>query len=136
MAAEGAFKHVKAAWDVLSDPAKREAYDKSLRQRFQAAHGSNKRRASECKPAQPQRSSAFPRKRSSPGGDGSCYKKTIKIIRKSNPGQKATVMMVSVRRVAKCAPRFVINLPPWNFGVLTVVYVLFIQYNFVQLIKF
>ncbi|KAM2028529.1 hypothetical protein ACFX16_040141 [Malus domestica] len=92
-AAEGAFKHIKAAWDVLSDPAEKDAYDKCLTRRLQAAYGSNKRRASECKPPPPHRSSAFPRKRSSPGGDGSCYKKTIKIIRKSNPGQKATVMM-------------------------------------------
>ncbi|KAB2594852.1 hypothetical protein D8674_030302 [Pyrus ussuriensis x Pyrus communis] len=78
---------------------KKRAYDKSLIQRFQAARGSNKRRASECKPTQPQRSSAFPRKMASPGGEGSCYKKTFKIIRKCNPGQKATVMMVSVCRV-------------------------------------
>ncbi|KAB2627354.1 dnaJ 1 [Pyrus ussuriensis x Pyrus communis] len=98
-AAEGAFKHVKVAWDVLSNPAKREAYDKSLKRQFQAAHGSNKRRASECKPPQSKRSNTFPRKRSSPSSDGSCYKKTIKISRKSNPGQKATVMMVSVCRV-------------------------------------
>ncbi|XP_050155717.1 dnaJ homolog subfamily C member 7 homolog [Malus sylvestris] len=85
IATEGAFKHVKAAWDVLFDPAKRKAYDKSLIRRFQAACGSNKRRASECKPAQPQRFSAFPRKKASPGGEGSCYKKTFKIIRKCNP---------------------------------------------------
>ncbi|XP_009372822.2 dnaJ homolog subfamily C member 7 homolog [Pyrus x bretschneideri] len=98
--AEGAFKHVKAALDVLSNPAKREAYNKSLKRQLQAAHGSNKRRASECKPPQSERSNTFPRKRSSPSGDGSCYKKTIKIIRKSNPGQKVTVMMVSVCRVA------------------------------------
>ncbi|XP_050110939.1 dnaJ protein P58IPK homolog B-like [Malus sylvestris] len=100
IAAEGAFKHVKAALDVLSNPAKREAYDKSLKRQLQAAHVSNKRRASECKPPHSERSNTFPRKRSSPSGDGSCYKKTIKIIRKSNPGQKATVMMVFVCQVA------------------------------------
>ncbi|CAN6697242.1 unnamed protein product [Malus baccata var. baccata] len=78
---------------------RREAYDKSLKRQFQAAHGSNKHRASECKP--PKRSNTFPRKRSSPSGDGSYYKKTIKIIRKSNPGQKATVMMNHVERDRK-----------------------------------
>ncbi|KAL6129472.1 hypothetical protein ACLB2K_072822 [Fragaria x ananassa] len=31
VAAEGDFKHVKAAWDFLSDPAKKKTYDKSLR---------------------------------------------------------------------------------------------------------
>ncbi|KAM1157783.1 hypothetical protein ACFX1X_028659 [Malus domestica] len=89
-----------SALDVLSNPAKREAYDKSLKRQLQAAHVSNKRRASECKPLHSERSNTFPRKRSSPSGDGSCYKKTIKIIRKSNPGQKATVMMVFVCQVA------------------------------------
>lgn len=100
IAADGAFKYVKAAWDVLSDHAKREAYDKSLSPRSQGARGSNNR-----KPAQQQRSNACSRKRAGPdanttGGDGSFYKKTIKIVRKSNPGQRATVVMLSVCRVA------------------------------------
>lgn len=86
VAAGGAFKHIKAACDVLSDPATKKAYDKSLSPPFRGA------------------SSVKTRKRAAPQAstrdDGGVFKKTVNIIRKTNQGQKACFMRASVCRVA------------------------------------
>nr|XP_011469349.1 PREDICTED: dnaJ homolog subfamily C member 7 homolog [Fragaria vesca subsp. vesca] len=89
VAAEGAFKHVKAAWDFLSDPAKKKAYDKSLRTpQFQGSNVKNTRKR------------ACPKgKTATTAGDG-LFKKTIKIMRTTAAGQNTCCMRISVCRIA------------------------------------
>ncbi|KAM5551604.1 hypothetical protein ABKV19_026445 [Rosa sericea] len=89
-AAEGAFKHAKAAWDFLSDPAKKKAYDKLLSTaRFQGSKVKNTRKRA-CPQA----------KTNTTADDRGVFKKTIKIMRKTNPGQKTFCMRISVCRFA------------------------------------
>ncbi|XP_004308575.1 PREDICTED: uncharacterized protein LOC101293533 [Fragaria vesca subsp. vesca] len=88
VAAEGAFKHVKAAWDFLSNPAKKKAYDKSLKTpEFQGSHVKNSRKR------------ACPKGKTPTTGDG-LFKKTIKIMRTTSSGQKTCCMRISVCRIA------------------------------------
>ncbi|KAL6125347.1 hypothetical protein ACLB2K_073406 [Fragaria x ananassa] len=88
VAAEGAFKHVKAAWDFLSDPAKKKAYDKSLKTpEFQGSNVKNTRKR------------ACPKGKTPTTGDG-LFKKTIKIMRTTSSGQKTCCMRISVCRIA------------------------------------
>ncbi|KAL6124853.1 hypothetical protein ACLB2K_077361 [Fragaria x ananassa] len=89
VAAEGAFKHIQAAWDFLSDPAKKKAYDKSLRStpQFQGSNVKNTRKR------------ACPKGKTATAGDG-LFKKTIKIMRTTAAGQNTCCMRISVCRVA------------------------------------
>ncbi|XP_050387188.1 dnaJ homolog subfamily C member 7 homolog [Argentina anserina] len=90
VAAEGAFQHVKAAWDFLADPAKKKAYDKSLS--TLSFQGSNVKIT--------RKRACFHAKTSSNEDDRGFFKKTIKIMRTTKPGQPTCCVRISVCRVA------------------------------------